>query len=87
MKPLLDRVLVRTEKVSEMTSGGIIIPNESKELPSKGVVVAVGEGFKDEPMELKIGDKVIFGKFSGTEINHNSIDCLLIKQSDIYAII
>jgi chaperonin GroES len=87
IKPLADRVLVEPAASEEKTSGGIIIPDTAKEKPQKGVVIAVGAGKKDEPMTLKAGDKVLYGKYSGTEINVEGKDYLIMRESDIYAII
>ena len=87
IKPLADRVLVEPSAAEEKTSGGIIIPDTAKEKPQKGTVVAVGNGKKDEPMTLKVGDKVLYGKYSGTEINFDGKDYLIMRESDIYAVI
>lgn len=92
LKPIQDRVLVKREDAEEKTSGGIIIPDTSKEKPSKGVIIAVGDGARDEkgniiPMTLKIGDKVFFTKWGGTEIKIDNEDLLIMKESDILAII
>lgn len=92
LKPLGDRVLVKREDAEEKTSGGIIIPDTSKEKPSKGNVVAVGDGARDEkgniiPMNLKVGDKVFFTKWGGTEIKVDDEELLIMKESDILAII
>lgn len=92
LKPIQDRVLVKREDAEEKTSGGIIIPDTSKEKPSKGVIVAVGDGARDEkgnviPMTLKVGDKVFFTKWGGTEIKIDNEDLLIMKESDILAII
>ncbi len=92
LKPIQDRVLVRREDAEEKTSGGIIIPDTSKEKPSKGTVVSVGDGARDEkgniiPMTLKAGDKVFFTKWGGTEIKVNNEELLIMKESDILAII
>lgn len=92
LKPVQDRVLVKREDAEEKTSGGIIIPDTSKEKPSKGVVVAIGDGARDEkgniiPMTLKVGDKVFFTKWGGTEIKIDNEDLLIMKESDILAII
>lgn len=87
VKPLADRVLVEPSAAEEKTSGGIIIPDTAKEKPQKGVVVAVGNGKKDEPITVKVGDKVLYGKYSGTEINIEGKDYLIMRESDIYAVI
>ena len=87
IKPLADRVLVEPSAAEEKTSGGIIIPDTAKEKPQKGTVVAVGTGKKDEPMTVKVGDKVLYGKYSGTEINVEGKDYLIMRESDIFAVI
>lgn len=92
LKPIQDRVLVKREDAEEKTSGGIIIPDTSKEKPSKGLIVAVGDGARDEkgniiPMTLKVGDKVFFTKWGGTEVKIDNEDLLIMKESDILAII
>jgi chaperonin GroES len=87
VNPLADRVLVEAAPAEQKTSGGIIIPDTAKEKPQKGTVVAVGKGKKDEPMTVKVGDVVLYGKYSGTEINIDGNDYLIMKESDIFAII
>ena len=87
IKPLADRVLVEPAVAEEKTAGGIIIPDTAKEKPQKGKVVAVGPGKKDEPMEVKVGDMVLYGKYSGTEISDNDKDYLIMRESDIVAIV
>jgi len=87
IKPLADRVIIEPAVAEEKTASGIIIPDTAKEKPQKGVVVAVGKGLKDEPMTVKIGDEVIYGKYAGTEVNFEGNDYLIMKESDIYAII
>lgn len=92
IKPLHDRVLVRRLEELTKTSGGIIIPDNAKEKPSEGIVEAVGDGFRAEdgkimPMSVKVGDKVLFAKWSGTEIKLNGEDRLIMKESDILAIV
>ena len=87
IKPLADRVLVEPAKAEEKTVGGIIIPDTAKEKPQKGTVVAVGPGKKDEPMTVKEGDLVLYGKYSGTEITVEGNDYLIMRESDIVAII
>ncbi|MDD3280671.1 MAG: co-chaperone GroES [Bacteroidales bacterium] len=87
VKPLADRVLVEAAPAEQKTLGGIIIPDTAKEKPQKGTVVAVGKGKKDEPMTVKVGDLVLYGKYSGTEINIDGNDYLIMKESDIFAII
>ncbi len=87
VKPLADRVLVRPAPIEEKTAGGIIIPDTAKEKPLKGEVVAVGQGTKDEEMVVKEGDKVLYGKYAGTEIEIDDEEYLIMRQSDILAII
>lgn len=87
VKPLADRVLVEPAAAEQKTAGGIIIPDTAKEKPQKGIVVAVGNGKKDEPMTVKVGDLVLYGKYSGTEINVDGKDYLIMRESDILAII
>lgn len=86
IRPLADRVLVEPKEAETRTASGIYIPETAKEKPQQGTVVAVGNGKKDEPMELKVGDVVIYGKYSGTEINVDGKDYLMMRQSDIMAI-
>jgi chaperonin GroES len=87
IKPLADRVLVKPAAAEEKTVGGIIIPDSAKEKPLKGEVVAVGNGTKDEEMVLKPKDQVLYGKYAGTEIEWNGEQYLIMRQSDILAII
>jgi chaperonin GroES len=87
IKPLADRVLVEPAAAEEKTSGGIIIPDTAKEKPQKGTVVAVGAGTKDNPITVKVGDKVLYGKYSGTELSYDGSDYLIMRESDIFAII
>jgi chaperonin GroES len=87
VKPLADRVLVEPAAAEVKTSGGIIIPDTAKEKPQRGTVVAVGNGKKDEPMTVKVGDVVLYGKYAGTEITVEGKEYLIMKESDIYAII
>jgi len=87
MKPLGTRVLIEPLKAEERTVGGIIIPDSAKEKPQSGKVLAVGPGSKDEPMEVKVGDVVLYGKYSGTEISYEKKDYLIMSQSDILAIV
>ena len=86
IKPLADRVLVEPAE-AEKTASGIIIPDTAKEKPQKGSVVAVGNGKKDEPLTVKVGDSVLYGKYSGTEINVDGKEYLMMRESDILAII
>jgi len=87
IKLLEDRVLVKPEVVEEKTKGGIIIPDTAKEKPQKGKVYAVGIGKKKELLTVKVNDFVLYGKYSGTEITLKGEDYLIMKESDIYAII
>lgn len=85
IKPLADRVLVLPAQAEEKV-GGIIIPDTAKEKPLEGNVVAVGEGTKDEPMILKEGDEVLYGKYSGTELELEGVKYLIMRQSDVLAV-
>jgi chaperonin GroES len=87
IKPLADRVLIEPVEAEEKTASGIIIPDTAREKPQKGTVVAVGPGTSDEKMEVKKGDIVLYGKYSGTEISIDENDYMIMKQSDILAII
>jgi len=87
VKPLADRVLVEAAPAATKTAGGLIIPDTAKEKPMKGKVLAVGNGKVDEPMTVKVGDTVLYGKYAGTEIQVDGKDLLIMRESDIYAII
>ena len=87
INPLADRVLILPAPAEEKTIGGIIIPDTAKEKPLQGKVVAVGHGTKDEEMVLKEGDTVLYGKYSGTEIEHEGEKYLIMRQSDILAVL
>ena len=87
VKPLADRVLVEPAAAEEKTAGGIIIPDTAKEKPQKGIIVAVGNGKPNEPMTVKAGDTVLYGKFAGTEINIEGKDYLIMRESDLFAIV
>ncbi|MBQ7388173.1 MAG: co-chaperone GroES [Paludibacteraceae bacterium] len=87
IKPLADRVLIQPAAAEEKTVGGIIIPDSAKEKPLKGIVVAVGTGSKDEEMILKAGDTVLYGKYAGTELELDGEKYLIMRQSDVLAII
>mgnify|MGYP003668292924 CR=1 FL=1 len=87
IKPLADRVLVEPAAAEEKTAGGIIIPDTAKEKPQKGTVVAVGNGKPDEPMTVKVGDNVLYGKYSGSELALEGKDYLIMRESDILAIV
>ncbi|MFN3424635.1 MAG: co-chaperone GroES [Novosphingobium meiothermophilum] len=91
-RPLHDRVLVRRVEAEEKTAGGIIIPDSAKEKPAEGEIVAVGEGTRDDdgdriPLDVKVGDRVLFGKWSGTEVKVGGEDLLIMKESDILGVI
>ena len=85
-KPLADRVLVKPAPAEQKTTSGIIIPDTAKEKPLKGTVVAVGPGKQDETMTVKVGDAVLYGQYSGTELKIENGDFLIMKESDIYGI-
>lgn len=92
IRPLHDRVIVRRVDADEKTAGGIIIPDTAKEKPAKGEVLAVGPGARDErghaiPIDVKVGDLVLFGKWGGTEIKDNGEDLLVLKESDIIGVL
>lgn len=87
LKPLADRVIVEVAAAEEKTASGIIIPDTAKEKPMKGKIVAVGNGKKDEPMTVKVGDNVLYGKYAGTEITVEGKEYLIMRESDIFAII
>jgi len=82
-RPLKDRVLVEAHKAEEKTASGIIIPDSAQEKPQKGTVIAIGDGKKDEPMTLKVGDVVIYTKYGGTEIAIDGKDYLIMREDDI----
>ncbi len=91
LKPLADRVVVKPSKAEEMTKGGIIVPDTAKEKPVWGDVIAVGPGRTSDdgkliPMEIKVGDKVLYGKYSGTEVTMDGEELLIMRESDIFAI-
>ncbi|EGJ70951.1 10 kDa chaperonin [Bacteroides coprosuis DSM 18011] len=87
IKPLADRVLILPAPAEEKTVGGIIIPDTAKEKPLKGEVIAVGQGTKDEEMVLKVGNTVLYGKYAGTTLEHEGKEYLIMRQSDVVAII
>lgn len=87
IKPLADRVLIEPTAAEEVTLGGIIIPDSAKEKPLRGTVLAVGNGTKDEEMILKEGDKVLFGKYAGSEIEVDGVKYLMMRQSDVLAVV
>ena len=91
-RPLHDRVLVRRVEGEEKTKGGIIIPDTAKEKPQEGEIVAVGSGVRDEqgkliPLDVKAGDRILFGKWSGTEVKLDGEDLLIMKESDVLGVI
>jgi chaperonin GroES len=91
-RPLHDRVVIRRLNAEEKTPGGIIIPDTAQEKPSQGEIIAVGPGGRDEsgkliPIDLKVGDRVLFGKWSGTEVKLDSVDYLIMKESDIMGVL
>lgn len=87
IRPLADRVLVKPAPVEEKTVSGIIIPDSAKEKPLVGEVLAIGNGTKDEEMVVKVGDKVLYGKYAGTELEWKGEEYLVMRQSDILAIV
>lgn len=87
IKPLADRVLILPAPAEEKTIGGIIIPDTAKEKPLQGTVIAVGHGTKDEEMVLKVNDTVLYGKYSGTEIEFEGVKYLMMRQSDVLAVL
>ena len=87
IKPLADRVLIEPLEAETKTASGIIIPDNAKEKPQKGTVVAVGKGTKDEPITVKVGDKVLYGKYACTELKLENKDYLIMRESDILAIV
>ena len=84
--PLADRVLIEAAPAEQKTASGIFIPDNAKEKPLNGIVIAVGSGKKDEPMTLKAGDSVLYGQYSGTEIKIDGKNYLIMKESDIYGV-
>ena len=87
IKPLADRVLVEAGQSEEKTKSGIIIPDTAKEKPQQGKIAAVGTGKKDEPITVKVGDEVLYGKYAGTEITVEGKEYLIMRESDIFAIL
>ena len=87
IKPLADRVLIEPPQAETKTASGIIIPDNAKEKPQKGTVIAVGKGTKEEPMTVKVGDAVLYGKYAGTELKLEGKDYLIMRESDILAIV
>lgn len=87
IKPLADRVLVEPAPAETKTASGIIIPDTAQEKPQKGKVVATGKGTKEDPITVKVGDKILYGKYAGTELSYEGVNYLIMKESDILAII
>lgn len=87
IKPLADRVLIEPAPAETTTASGLIIPDSAKEKPLKGIVVAAGKGTKDDPITVKVGDTVLYGKYAGTELAYEGNDYLIMRESDIFAII
>jgi len=87
IKPLADRVLIKVSDAETTTASGIIIPENAQEKPQKGSVVAVGKGTKDNPTTVSVGDIVLYGKYAGTELKHDGEEFIIMKESDIFAII
>jgi chaperonin GroES len=87
IKPIADRVVILPAPAEEKTASGIFIPDTAKEKPQRGTVVAVGDGKKEEPLTVKVGDEVLYGKYAGTEITYEGKEYLIMRESDIYAII
>ena len=87
IRPLADRVVIKPAEAEEKTASGLYIPDTAKEKPHRGTVLAVGPGKKDEPTTVKVGDTVLYGKYSGTEIQIEGSDYLIMKESDIFAIV
>ena len=87
IKPLADRVLIEPAAAETQTSSGLYIPDTAKEKPQKGIVVAVGPGTKENPVTLSVGDTVLYGKYTGTELQHDGKDYLIMKENDILAIV
>jgi chaperonin GroES len=87
IKPLADRVLVEPAAAETKTASGLFIPDTAKEKPQKGVIIAVGAGKKDEPITVKVGDNVLYGKYAGTEISVDGKEYLIMRESDIFAVL
>ena len=92
LTPLHDRIIVKPAPAEEVTKGGIIIPDTAKEKPLQGTITAVGKGRTDDtgkliPMQLKVGDNVLYGKYAGTEVTIDGEECLMMKENDVFAII
>ena len=87
IKPLADRVLVEPKEAETKTASGLFIPDNAKEKPQEGTVLAVGPGKKDEPMEVKVGDTVLYGKYAGTEFHLDGKDYMIMRENDVIAVI
>ena len=87
VKPLADRVIIKADQAEETTKSGIIIPDNAKEKPQKGEIIAVGTGKVDEPLTVKVGDKVLYGKYAGTDLTIEGDDYLIMRESDILAVV
>jgi len=87
IKPLSDRVIIEALEAETKTASGLYIPDSAKEKPQQGTIVAVGKGTKDEPMTVKVGDTVLYGKYAGTELKLDGNDYLIMRESDIFAIL
>lgn len=87
IRPLADRVVIEPAAAEEKTASGLYIPDTAKEKPQRGVVVAVGPGKKDEPTTVKVGESVLYGKYAGTEINVEGQDYLIMRESDLLAVV
>ncbi|EPR70515.1 co-chaperone GroES [Cyclobacterium qasimii] len=87
IQPLADRVLVEPAAAEEKTASGLYIPDTAKEKPQKGTVIAIGNGKKDEPLTVKVGDTVLYGKYAGTELSVEGADYLIMREADIFAIL
>ena len=87
IKPLADRVLIKVSEAETTTESGIIIPDNAQEKPQKGRVIAIGRGTKENPITVKVGDTVLYGKYAGTELKHEGEEFIIMRESDIFAII
>ena len=87
LKPLADRIIIKAVEAETQTAGGILLPDSAKEKPQRGTIVAVGDGKKDEPLTVKTGDQVLYGKYAGTEITYEGKEYLIMRESDIYAVL
>ncbi|MCH8554208.1 MAG: co-chaperone GroES [Schleiferiaceae bacterium] len=87
VRPLADRVIVQPAAAETKTASGIIIPDSAQEKPQRGTIVAVGNGKKDEPLTVQVGDEVLYGKYAGTEFKYEGSDYLIMRESDIFAIV